>query len=288
VNCNCTGQLSPAYNQFNQTTYFFNPLIGGSTQLFGLTQSLQLAAPITWGATTVGSNTTLTLPAFSWPLLPIDSGMKGSFVTPAFTQVRLQQTDPLGTMSPVYVFISTTANTYDILSGAASTAPLNAESVSPDGKSVYGRTFTQVPVLPSTGGVSSILVDIPPSGGCYNSTPWHGLFPGTQCFQPASLTRYQLASSGTPSFDAAATFDIPASTSVFPPSVFDSRYAYLKWVAVDQSSKPTGPFYLHRADPLTLLPVPNDLPLLLQGPTGGAPITGEVVGAYTYTGNPQK
>jgi hypothetical protein len=286
VNCGCAGQFSLYHDPFNQATYFYNPLIGASSQIFGLTQNLQLAAPITWAPITVGSDAPLTLPTFSWNLLAVALGSDGAFVTPAFTQMATLRF--LFPPAPIeYIFTSTETNVYDIQSAAAVlSAPINVGSVSQDGKSIYGWTFSTTyydpSVLPTAGTPNA--AGVPPDGGCYENFPALPVANQYVCILPTGLTRYQLGSSGSPSFTATAAFSMPASTSVFPPSVFDEQYAYLEWVSIDSGGFPTGPYYIHKADPGTLQPAPNDNPILMLGPTGGVPTSSFVVGAYTYTG----
>jgi len=122
--------------------------------------------------------------------------------------------------------------------------------------------------------------------------------PNDVCFQSTGLTRYQLSTAGVmPMFTLGATFPPPppippltASPEVRPPSAFDDRYAYLIWLNTDSYGNPTGLGAIHKADPLTLQPIPGDNPIPLATPGGvSPPLSGDLVGnvlvgAYTYTG----
>jgi hypothetical protein len=285
VNCQCSGQFSLYYNQFNQAAYFFNPVIGGGQQIAGVTQNLQLGAPISWGPlTTLPMGT----PNGLWSLLAVDSGLQGAFVTPNFTLTGQTVYAYGGLTAPIFgIPIPNGAGIYDIQSASNSTASLIPESVSPDGQSVYGRVFTtRVVTLGS-------FFPPPPDGFCYLSQVGVGgefdqeLF---TCYQSISVVRYQLSSAGgAPTFTQAATLNAPA---VRPPSAFDDQYAYLIWLNTDpiNQGNPISLSTIHKADPLTLQPIPGDNPIPFATPGGlSPPLTGDLVGnilvgAYIYTG----
>jgi len=292
VNCQCSGQLSLYYNQFNGTTYFFNPAVGGGNQIFGVTQSLLLAAPITFGPSiSLAPNG----PAGFWNLLAVDSGLQGTLVAPNFSVTAGVGNESCGPGSPypycppipIGIPLANGAALFDIQSSEMSTASLNPESASPDGQSVYGRAFNPVTLY-----YLSAVFSEPPDGYCYVQGQYHvgGTLEGPDdvCYQSTGVTRYQLsASEGTPMFTAVATLDAPAAR---PPSAFDSQYAYLIWLNTDVFGNPTGLGAIHKADPLTLLPIPGDNPIPFATPGGASPaLNGDLVGnilvgAYTYTG----
>ena len=299
VNCQCSG-LSPYYNQFNATTYFFNPAVGGGNQIFGVTQSLLLAAPITFGPSiTLASNG----PAGLWNLLAVDSGLQGALVTPNFSVTAGVGNESCGPGNPypycppipIGIPLANGAALFDIQSANTSTASLNPESASPDGQSVYGRVFNPV-TLPFL-----LAPPVPPDGYCYAQ----GIYriggteggPNDVCYQSAGVTRYQLSAEGAPMFTPVATFTPPATPSssapgpeARPPSAFDDRYAYLIWLNTDVLGNPISLGTIHKADPLTLLPIPGDNPIPFATPGGVSPaLNGDLVGnilvgAYTYTG----
>ena len=107
-------------------------------------------------------------------------------------------------------------------------------------------------------------------------------------FQSTGLTRYQLSpASGAPLFTPAAMLNIPA---VRPPSAFGDRHAYLIWLNTDSFGNVVSLGTIHKADPLTLQPIPGDNPIPLATLSGVSPVlTGDMVrniliGTYTYTG----
>jgi hypothetical protein len=297
VNCQCSGQLSPYYNQFNGTTYFFNPVIGGGSQIFGVTQNLILTTPITWGPATPAvpmNGTTL------WNLLAVDSGTQGAFVTPNFTTTAQSAGCFGGCLSPPFgIPISDGAGIYDIQSAATSAASLTPESVSPDGLSIYGRVFATETLGGGPSGYAPSVV--PPDGFCYiigvgGDGSGSGASPVYTCYRSSSVVRYQLTSvNGAATFAPVATLSMPG---VRPPSAFDDQYAYLIWLNADSvlfngfidQGNPISLGSIHKADPLTLQPIPGDNPIPFATPGGPSPaLTGDLVGnilvgAYTYTG----
>src|SRR5580658_10392263 len=201
VNCQCAGQLSPYYNQFNGTTYFFNPVVGGRNQVFGVTQNLALTPPITFGP---DISMALTGSTGLWNLLAVDSGLQGALVAPSFSLTAAVQTEncpappsPFCPALTIGVPLANGAAIYDIQSASTSTASLNPESVSPDGQSVYGRAFNPVTSVPY---LSTQAFPEPPDGYCY----YEGLYmiggsiggPNDVCYQSTGLTRYQLSTAG--------------------------------------------------------------------------------------------
>jgi len=304
INCQCSGQLSLYYNQFNNTTYFFDPVIGRGSQIFGVTQSLQLVPPIEFGpVTSAGFKNPM---SYTWSLLSVDNGPQGALVTPNFTATGQSLQGEVGPLVPFDVFISDGAGIYDLPSGGTASASFNPESVSPnpesvspDGQSIYGRLFTVHTLL--TGALWGSQPQ-PPDGECdITSEGLRNQLPTSQCYQSIGVTRYQLSSAAdAPAFTPAASLAMP---SVAPPSAFDESYAYLLWRKTDTNGNPVTvntPGFLYncyssscegwatirKVDPNTLQPVPGDNPIPFIGPAKmTAPTSGVLVGKYIYTGN---